>query len=74
MSLFSSLFSCFSDHSNSRVISLEGEDHSNKSRSIRKHSRVEGEGESKKNNSRSKSKPPPIPMSYFPVGSQLSRL
>ncbi|KAI3419254.1 uncharacterized protein J3R85_013244 [Psidium guajava] len=75
MSLFSSLFGCFSNHSNSRVISSErGEDRSNKSRSMSKPGRVEGKGESKKNSSRSKSKPPPIPMTYFPVGSQLSRL
>ncbi|KAF8030121.1 hypothetical protein BT93_E2526 [Corymbia citriodora subsp. variegata] len=74
MSLFSSLFSCFSDHSDSRVISCEGEDHSNKSSSISKDSHVKGEAELKKNSSKRKSKPPPIPVAYFPIGSNLSRL
>ncbi|KAF8030116.1 hypothetical protein BT93_E2523 [Corymbia citriodora subsp. variegata] len=74
MSLFSTLFSCFSDQSNGRVISFDGEDRSNKSRSVSKDGHAEGKGESRKHGSKSKSKPPPIPMTYFPVGSQLSRL
>ncbi|KAI3419255.1 uncharacterized protein J3R85_013245 [Psidium guajava] len=74
MSLFSKLFSCFADHSNSRVISSEGEDLSNKSHSISKDGNVEGEAGLKKNSSKRKSKPPPIPVAYFPIGSNLSRL
>ncbi|KAI6704533.1 hypothetical protein NL676_007495 [Syzygium grande] len=74
MSLFSSLFSCFADHSDSRVVSFEGEGHSHKSRSTSKDSHVDGEAELKKNNSKRKSKSPPIPMAYFPIGSNLSRL
>ncbi|KAL3740742.1 hypothetical protein ACJRO7_021939 [Eucalyptus globulus] len=74
MSLFSSLFSCFSDHSDSRVISCEGGDHSNKSSSISKDGHVVGEAKLNKNSSKRKSKPPPIPMAYFPIGSNLSRL
>ncbi|KAF8030120.1 hypothetical protein BT93_E2528 [Corymbia citriodora subsp. variegata] len=74
MSLFSSLFSSFSDRSDSRVICCEGEDHLNKSTSINKDSHVEGEADLKKNSSKRKSKPPPIPMAYFPIGSNLSRL
>ncbi|KAL3740743.1 hypothetical protein ACJRO7_021940 [Eucalyptus globulus] len=74
MSLFSSLFSCFSDHSDSRVISFEGEGHLHKSSSLSKDDHVKGEAELKKNSSKSKSKPPPIPMAYFPIGSNLSRL
>ncbi|KAL3740746.1 hypothetical protein ACJRO7_021943 [Eucalyptus globulus] len=64
MSLFSTLFSCFSDRSNGRVISFDGKDHGC----------VEGKGESRKNDSKSKSKPPPIPTTYFPAGSQFPRL
>ncbi|KAI6704532.1 hypothetical protein NL676_007494 [Syzygium grande] len=74
MSLFSSLFSCFSDHPDSRVISCEGEFCSNKSSSISKDGHVEGEAGLKKNSSKRKSKPPPIPVAYFPIGSNLSRL
>ncbi|KAI3419256.1 uncharacterized protein J3R85_013246 [Psidium guajava] len=74
MSLFSSLFSCFSDHSDSRVISFEEEGHSHKSGSISKDGNVKGEARLKKNSSKRKSKPPPIPVAYFPAGSQLSRL
>ncbi|KAI6704535.1 hypothetical protein NL676_007497 [Syzygium grande] len=74
MSLLSSFFRCFSDHSSGRVIGFDGKDRLNKSRLIGKHGRVEGEGKLKKNKPKSKSKPPPIPMTYFPVGSQLSRL
>ncbi|KAL3740744.1 hypothetical protein ACJRO7_021941 [Eucalyptus globulus] len=74
MSLFSSLISCFSDHSGSRVVSCEGENHSNKSSSISKDGQVGGEAKLKKNSSKRKSKPPPIPMAYFPIGSNLSRL
>ncbi|KAF8030117.1 hypothetical protein BT93_E2524 [Corymbia citriodora subsp. variegata] len=74
MSLLSTLFSCFSDQSDSRVISCEGEDRSDKSSSISKDDHVEGEAELKKNNAKRKSKPPPIPVAYFPVGSHLGRL
>ncbi|KAF8030118.1 hypothetical protein BT93_E2525 [Corymbia citriodora subsp. variegata] len=75
MSLFSSLFGCFSDHSDSRVISFEGEGgRSHKSSSISKDGQVESEAELKKNNSKRKSKPPPIPVAYFLVASHLGRL
>ncbi|KAF8030122.1 hypothetical protein BT93_E2529 [Corymbia citriodora subsp. variegata] len=74
MSLFSSLFGCFSDHSDSRVISFEGEGRSHKGSSVSKDGQVESEAELKKNNSKRKSKPPPIPVAYFPLGSHLGRL
>ncbi|KAF8030119.1 hypothetical protein BT93_E2527 [Corymbia citriodora subsp. variegata] len=74
MSLLSSIFSCFSGHSDSRVISFKGEGQSPKSSSISKDGHVEGEAELQKNNSKRKSKPPPILVAHFPVGSHLGRL
>ncbi|KAK4581147.1 hypothetical protein RGQ29_024714 [Quercus rubra] len=68
MVFFSSLFTCFSD-SGSRI-GCEGEDWAHSKRSS---SKAEAVNKAKSKN-KSKRSPPPIPVSYFPVGTQFSRL
>ncbi|KAI3444957.1 hypothetical protein Pfo_001622 [Paulownia fortunei] len=60
MALFASFFSCFNVVSSSRVSDASG-----------RHSKSSS---SKKSKNKEKSPRAPIPMSYFPINSQISRL